>query len=101
MSLYALKTKRDLGNMGVALFWSAVVICVFALLNAFVFKSPTLQFAIASVVVVIFSLYIAYDTQNIVRGRYDNPIMAAIALYLDVLNIFTALLQILGLSSRD
>lgn len=101
MSVYALKTKRDLANMGTALFWSAIVICVFALLNLFVFKSPMLQFAIASVVVIIFSLYIAYDTQNIVRGRYDNPIMAAISLYLDVLNIFTALLQILGIFGSD
>ncbi|MWV61958.1 BAX inhibitor (BI)-1/YccA family protein [Helicobacter saguini] len=99
MSLYALKTKRDLGNMGVALFWSVVVIFVFGLLNMFIFKSPMMQFAIASVVVIIFSLYIAYDTQNIVRGRYDNPLMAAIGLYLDILNIFTALLQILGMSS--
>lgn len=101
MSIFALKTKKDLGSMGTALFWSAIVIFVFALLNAFIFKSPMFQFAIASFVVIVFSLYIAYDTQNIVRGRYDNPIMAAIALYLDVLNVFTALLQILGISSRD
>lgn len=102
MSVYALKTKRDLGNMGVALFWSVIVIFVFSLLNAFLIKSSMMQFGIASVVVIIFSLYIAYDTQNIVRGRYDNPLMAAIGLYLDILNIFTALLQILGLSSsRD
>ncbi len=100
MSIYALKTKRDLGNMGTALFWSVIVIFVFGLLNMFLFKSPMLQFAIASAVVLIFSLYIAYDTQNIIKGRYSNPLMAAIALYLDVLNIFTALLQILGLS-RD
>ncbi|RDU62838.1 BAX inhibitor (BI)-1/YccA family protein [Helicobacter didelphidarum] len=101
MSIYAIKTKRDLGNMGVALFWSVVVIFVFSLLNMFVFQSSMLQFAIASVVVIVFSLYIAYDTQNIITGRYDNPIMAAIALYLDILNVFTALLQILGMSSRD
>ena len=56
MSLYALKTKRDLGNMGVALFWSVVVVFVFGLLNAFIFKSAWGQFAISSVVVVIFSL---------------------------------------------
>lgn len=99
MSVYALKTKRDLGNMGVALFWSVIVIFVFSLLNAFLIKSSMMQFGIASVVVIIFSLYIAYDTQNIVRGRYDNPLMAAIGLYLDILNIFTALLQILGMSS--
>lgn len=101
MSIFALKTKKDLANMGTALFWSVIVIFVFGLLNMFVFKSSMFQFAIASATVLIFSLYIAYDTQNIVRGRYDNPIMAAISLYLDVLNIFTALLQILGLSSRD
>ncbi|MCI7410834.1 Bax inhibitor-1/YccA family protein [Helicobacter bilis] len=101
MSIFALKTKKDLANMGTALFWSVLVIFVFSLLNMFVFKSPMFQFAIASAVVLIFSLYIAYDTQNIVRGRYDNPIMAAISLYLDVLNIFTALLQILGLSNKD
>lgn len=101
MSIFALKTKKDLANMGTALFWSVLVIFVFGLLNMFIFKSPMFQFAIASAVVLVFSLYIAYDTQNIVRGRYDNPIMAAISLYLDVLNIFTALLQILGLSNRD
>lgn len=101
MSIFALKTKKDLANMGTALFWSVLVIFVFGLLNYIFFKSPMFQFVIASAVVLIFSLYIAYDTQNIVRGRYDNPIMAAIALYLDVLNIFTALLQILGLSSKD
>ena len=101
MSIFALKTKKDLANMGTALFWSVIVIFVFGLLNMFIFKSPMFQFAIASAVVLVFSLYIAYDTQNIVKGRYDNPIMAAIALYLDVLNVFTALLQILGLSNRD
>lgn len=101
MSVFALKTKKDLANMGTALFWSVIVIVIFGLLNMFIFKSPMFQFAIASISVLVFSLYIAYDTQNIVRGRYDNPIMAAISLYLDVLNIFTALLQILGFSSRD
>ena len=101
MSIFALKTKKDLANMGTALFWSVLVIFVFGLLNMFVFKSPMFQFAIASAVVLIFSLYIAYDTQNIVRGRYDNPIMAAISLYLYVFTIFTALLQILGLSNKD
>ncbi len=95
MSIYALKTTRDLGNLGVVLFWSALVIFVFGLLNAFVFKSSMGSFALSCIVVVVFSLYIAYDTQNIVKGRYDNPIIAAISLYLDILNIFKALLYIL------
>lgn len=101
MSTYALKTSRDLGSLGKPLFWSLIVIIAFALLNAFVFKSPMLQFAIASVMVIVFSLLIAYDTQNIVKGRFDSPIIAAISLYLNVLNLFTALLQILGIFGGD
>lgn len=100
MSIFGIKTSKDLSGMGTALFWSAIVIMVFGLLNVFFFHSPLIQFGIASVVVVIFSLFVAYDTQNIVRGNYDSPVEAAISLYLDFLNIFTALLQIMGLLSN-
>ncbi|MFT2788024.1 Bax inhibitor-1 family protein, partial [Helicobacter pylori] len=48
------------------------------------------------------SLYIAYDTQNIVKGMYDSPIDAAVDLYLDFLNVFISILQIIGIfSDRD
>lgn len=103
MSIYAVRTKSDLGNMGKILFWSVIVIMVFGLLNMFFFHNTWLQFGIASAGVVIFSLYIAYDTQNIIRGNYDSPVMAAVALYLDILNLFMSLLQVLGImgSNRD
>ena len=41
------------------------------------------------------------DTQNIMNGMYETPIDGAIALYLDFLNIFTALLQLLGIFGND
>jgi modulator of FtsH protease len=46
---------------------------------------------------------VIYDTQNIMAGNYETPIDGAIALYLDFLNIFTALLQLFGIfgSSDD
>lgn len=101
MSFFAIKTTKDLANMGKMLFISLIVIVIASLINLFL-GNPLLQVMIAGAGAIIFSLYIAYDTQNIIRGRYDSPIMAAIALYLDVYNLFVSLLQILGIfSNRD
>ena len=96
MSLFALKTRKDLANMGKMLFIALIVIVIASLINLFL-GSPLVQVLIAGAGVIIFSLYIAFDTQNIIRGRYDSPIMAAISLYLNVYNLFVSLLQILGI----
>ncbi|KAH9764865.1 protein lifeguard 4 [Citrus sinensis] len=46
---------------------------------------------------IIFSGYIVYDTNNLIkRYTYDEYITAAIELYLDIVNIFIAFLQMLG-----
>ncbi len=100
MSFFALKTKKDLANLGKMLFVSLIVVVIASLLNMFVLKSPLVHVCISGFCAILFSVYIAFDTQNIIRGRYDHPITAAIALYLDVLNLFIALLNLLGMS-RD
>ena len=86
--------------MGKMLFITLIVLLVAAIINIF-FYSPILQLAIASVGAVLFSAYILYDTQNIIRGNYETPIEGAVALYLDFVNLFVSLLQILGIFSRD
>ncbi|WP_104732572.1 Bax inhibitor-1/YccA family protein [Helicobacter salomonis] len=96
MSVYAIKTKSDLANMGKMLFIALIVVMVASLINLFL-GSPMMQVAIAGVSVILFSLFIAYDTQNIIRGLYATPIEAAVALYLDFLNVFASLLQIFGI----
>ncbi|WQT01283.1 Bax inhibitor-1/YccA family protein [Helicobacter pylori] len=101
MSVYALKTKNDLANMGKMLFIALIVVVVCSLINLF-FGSPMFQVVIAGASTILFSLYIAYDTQNIVKGMYDSPIDAAVSLYLDFLNVFISILQIIGIfSDRD
>ncbi|MBR7118195.1 MAG: Bax inhibitor-1/YccA family protein [Helicobacteraceae bacterium] len=97
MSFFALKTTKDLANMGKMLFVALIVIVIASLINLFL-GNPLIQVIISAVGAILFSLYIAYDTQNIIRGRYDSPIMAAISLYLDVLNLFISLLQLLSLN---
>lgn len=45
---------------------------------------------------IIFSGYIVYDTQNLIkRFTYDEYIWAAITLYLDILNLFLTILRML------
>ncbi|MCQ2823031.1 Bax inhibitor-1/YccA family protein [Helicobacter pylori] len=101
MSVYALKTKNDLANMGKMLFIALIVVVVCSLINLFL-GSPMFQVVIAGASAILFSLYIAYDTQNIIKGMYDSPIDAAVSLYLDFLNVFISILQIIGIfSDRD
>lgn len=107
MSLYAIKTKSDLSSWGKILFIALIGIVVASLINLvagvfFGFQNAGLvSVVISGFATIIFTLYIAYDTQNIIRGRYDSPIMAAISLYLDVYNLFVSLLNILGYANRE
>lgn len=96
MSVYAMKTSRDLASWGKILFISVIVILIGSVVNIFL-GSPMLQVGIAAIATLIFSLYIAFDTQMLLRGAFSSPVEAAIALYLDVLNIFISLLQLFGI----
>lgn len=95
LSLFAMNTKRDFSAMGKFLFIALIVMLVAVLINLFV-GSSMLSLAISGVGAILFSAYILYDTQNIIRGAYDSPVLAAVSLYLDILNLFISLLQILG-----
>jgi len=100
LSMFAMNTKRDFSVMGKMLFITLIVIVVASLMNIF-FQSSLMQLVIASISAILFSAFILYDTQNIIKGHYETPIEGAIALYLDFLNLFVALLQILGIFGRD
>ena len=101
ISMFALTTKKDYSFMGKMLFIAVIILVVASLSNIF-FQSPMLQLAIASIGALVFSAFILFDTQQIVKGGFSTPIEAAIALYIDFLNLFISLLQILGfLNSSD
>ncbi len=100
LSVFAMNTKRDFTTWGKMLFITLIVLLVAMLLNLF-FKSPIFQVALSCVSAVLFSAYILYDTQNIVRGNYETPIEGAVDLYLDFLNLFVSLLRILGFFNSD
>lgn len=100
MSFFAIRTKKDFTSYGKPLMIALFVIIGFSLVNLFIGSEP-LHIIISGAVVVLFSILVIYDTQNIIRGAYETPIDGAIALYLDFLNIFTALLQLFGIFGKD
>ena len=95
LSVFAMNTKRDFSAMGKFLFIALIVLIVASIINIFV-GSSMLSLAVSGAGALIFSAYILYDTQNIIRGAYDSPVLAAVSLYLDILNLFISLLHILG-----
>lgn len=96
LTFFAMNTKKDFSSMGKILFIALIVVIVGGIANIFL-HSPILQLVIAGVSAILFSAFILYDTQNIIKGGYDSPISAAATLYLDFLNLFVSLLQILGI----
>lgn len=101
ISMFALTTKRDFSMMGKMLMIAVIILIVGSISNIFI-GSPILQLGIAMVGALVFSAFILYDTQQIIKGGFSTPIEAAIALYLDFLNLFISLLQIFAsFNSRD
>ena len=102
LSVFAMNTTRDFTILGKPLFITLIVIVVVSLLNVLIFRSPILQVGIAGLSTLLFSIFILFDTQNIIKGNYETPIDGAIALYLDFFNLFVSLLQIFGfINSSD
>ncbi len=100
ISMFAMTTKRDFSSMGKMLFIAIIIMIVAGISNIFI-QSSLFQLAIASVGALLFSAFILYDTQQIIKGNYDSPIEAALSLYLDFFNLFISLLQILGITNSD
>ena len=108
MSLYGYTTRRDLSQFGSFLFMGLIGIIIAGLVNMFI-HSSALQFAISVIGVLVFTGLTAYDTQSIKEIYFANDdgtvatkkaVMGALRLYLDFINLFMLLLQLMG-ARRD
>ena len=105
LSLYGYTTQRDLSGMGSFLLMGLFGIILASLVNLFM-ASSALQFAISVIGVLVFSGLTAWDTQRLkteyLYGAMDgetadrSAIVGALSLYLNFINLFTLLLQLLG-----
>lgn len=100
LSGYVLTTKKDFSFMGGFLMVGLVVVLVAALANIF-FAIPALSLAISSAIVFIMSGLILFDTSRIIHGGETNYIRATVSLYLNIYNLFTSILHLLGALGGD
>ena len=97
MASLASTIKRDLSGMGKFLFVGVVMLIVAAFANIFM-HVPGLMIAISVIAIGIFSAFMLYDINRIVTGGETNYVTATLAIYLDVYNVFTNLLALLGIT---
>src|SRR5215813_1541729 len=90
LSAVARTTTRDLGGLGKFLLVGAIVIMLAVVANAF-FASPVLYS----------SLIILWQINAIVRGGETKYISATLTLYVAIYNLFSSLLQLLGIFGGD
>ena len=100
LSIFAINSKTDFSSWGKPLFITLIVVIVASIVNIFL-GNGLLGVIINAAVLLLFGLFTIYDTQNIANGAYSSPVDAAVSLYLDFLNMFTVILQFLGLASDD
>ena len=87
-------SKRDFSFMGKFLMIGLIMLILASLANMF-FQVPAASLAISAIAVMIFSGFILYDVNRIVRGGETNYIMATLALYMNIYNLFVNLLHLL------
>jgi modulator of FtsH protease len=100
MASIATTTKRDFSGMGSWLTAGAVVILLAIVANIFL-QMPVLTIVISVLMIAVFSAFLLYDVQRVVNGGETNYISATLAIYLDVFNVFTGLLRLLGIVGGD
>jgi FtsH-binding integral membrane protein len=102
MSFYGYFTKRSLESMGSFLLVGLIAIIIASFINIFV-GSTVMQMVISAIAILIFLGFTAYDTQNIREALSNDATMSvevlgALNLYLDFINLFVNLLQLIGVA---
>ncbi|MFY9327922.1 MAG: Bax inhibitor-1/YccA family protein [Georgfuchsia sp.] len=96
----ASNTKRDFSNLGKFLFVGLILMIVASIANMFL-HLPVLHLALAAAGVLIFSGFLLFDINRIVRGGETNYITATLSVYLDIYNLFVNLLMLLMALTGD
>lgn len=98
LSLYAMFSRRDFSAWGGFFMVGVVVLLVTSLLNLF-FKNETASLWLAGGTIFVFGGLLVFDTWRILRTNQYGPddyVPAAVSIYVDLLNIFLAILRLLG-----
>jgi FtsH-binding integral membrane protein len=105
LSLYGYTTRKDLSGMGSFLIMGVWGLIIASIVNIFL-QSSALHFAMSVIGVLVFAGLTAYDTQKIKELYWEadgeeiaakKSILGALTLYMDFINIFIFLMQLMGI----
>jgi len=101
LTLFSFQTKIDFTGIGIYLFAASWILFLFGILAVIFFARnyPIVHTVYSALIAILFSFFLIYDTQQIMGGKkYEmNPeehIYASIVLYIDVVYIFLAILNL-------
>ena len=95
LSTYALTTRKDFSFMA-GFLMVGVLVAFFAGIGAMLFAIPALTLAVSAMFILLMSGMILFQTSEIIHGGETNYILATVSLYVSIFNLFTSLLQLLG-----
>ncbi|CAG0886214.1 unnamed protein product [Darwinula stevensoni] len=111
VSLFATTTKWDVTGCGMFLCIASVVVFLFGIAAIIVFAvdkgtGRIVYVCYAGLIALLFTMYLMYDTQMIVGGRKhelsaEEHVYGALTLYLDIVYIFLAILNITSYFGGD
>lgn len=104
LTVYAIFTKSDFTTCW-GLFFAFIGVIIVGSIAAYFFRNKWVNLVVAIAIAFIMCFYIVVDTQLIVGNKsrmltIDDYIMGAMILYIDVIQLFLMILQILGTSKR-
>ena len=100
MATIASNIKTSLSSMSKFL-WIGFCVILLAAIGGIVLQMPALMIACSVLFIGLFSAWIVYDINQIMMGGETNYISATMSIYINLFNIFSNLLSVLGLTSRD
>ncbi|KAF0297440.1 ATP synthase subunit beta, mitochondrial [Amphibalanus amphitrite] len=106
LTMFAFQTKYDFTMLNGILFVCLIVLMVFGLF-AMIFPGKVISLVYASLGALLFSVYLVVDTQMMMGGKHkytispEEYIFAALNLYLDIINLFLYILQIVAAANRN
>jgi FtsH-binding integral membrane protein len=81
-------------KFGITLFYALLGLIIFQIMQLFIPTASVIKKTITMITLMLFSVYVVYDTNSILqRSYYGDFITASLDYYMDVLNIFVSLLS--------
>lgn len=96
MATIATVSKRDFSGLGRWLFMGVIVLILASVANIWL-QMTAMMLTVSVLAIVIFSAFMLVDVQRVVNGGETNYVSATLAIYLDIYNVFTSLLSLLGI----